>query len=143
MFNNKPAVRTQIDEQQDVWSLATGLACDPKEDLTRQEFKNEVDVNQILARYGVNTPMRQPIYGEVDFDMDLHQAFTAVSAAKRAFDRLPASLKERYPTWQAVLNGLESGQFRIDLNVENLKKETPPDPTKVTPKEDTPVPGVT
>lgn len=129
-MNGKPAMRTQTDGDQDAWSHATGLACDPEGDKARQEHKNETDINVILGRFGVNVAQRQPTFGEVDYDVDLQTAMAAIGAAQRAHQRLPDSLKERYPDWRSVLNGLHSGQFRIDLDKvaqeARKPKETPP-----------------
>lgn len=125
----KPAIRTQVDEEQDFYSLAAGIHFTGPEsrDVARQEFKEEADVNQILARYGVNAPQRQAVFGETDFTLDLQQAFGAIDAAKSAHHKLPPNLKEKYPTWQSVLNAIESGQLRIDLRSEETvsKSDTP------------------
>lgn len=122
-----PAIRTQVDQQQDFHSELAGLDCTTSTDTARQEFKDEADVNKILARYGVNAPQRQAIFGETDFTLDLQQAFAAIEAAKNAHHKLPQSLREQYPTWQSVLNGLDSGEFRIDLA--NVSKSDTPEPS--------------
>lgn len=123
-----PAVRTQKDDLQEYYSELSGLDCSESVDVARQEFKDEADVNKLLARFGVAAPQRQPTFGEVDFDLDLQQAMFAVQEAKQAHAAMPANLRERYPTWQSLLNGLESGEFVIDLNEERRTNPRAPDP---------------
>lgn len=69
--------RKQGEGDQDAISLACGTACDPVEDKTRQEFKDESDTNWLLRRYGVNVPQVRPQYGEVDMDAQYHDAVLA------------------------------------------------------------------
>lgn len=123
----KPAIRTQTDELQDSYSLLTALDCSNLPDMTRQEFKDETDVNKILARFGVNTPMRQPIYGAVDYDMDLQQSLAAIKTAQQTADKLPKQLRDKYYHWEMLLEGMRSGQFKTDLDAylaeEKAKKD--------------------
>lgn len=69
--------RKQGEGDQDAISFACGTACDPSEDKTRQEFKDESDTNWLLRRYGVNVPQVKPQYGEVDMDTQYHDAILA------------------------------------------------------------------
>lgn len=112
----KPAIRTQIDDLAEEYSQATAIDCSNLPDKTRQEFKDETDVNQILARFGVNTPMRQPIYGAVDYDMDLQQSLAAIKTAQQTADNLPKQLRDKYYHWEMLLEGMRSGQFKTDLD---------------------------
>lgn len=116
-----PAIRTQTDQMQDFYTELSALDCTDSVDRARQEFKDEADINKLLARFGVHAQQRQPTFGEVDFDLDLQQALFAVQEAKQAHRAMPATLRERYPTWQSLLNGLESGEFKLDLNEERRK----------------------
>lgn len=113
-----PAIRTQPDTWASSWSEATGLDCSDKPDMTRQEFRAETDVNQIMSRYGANAPMRERIYGTVDFDGDLQQALGAVQIAQDAIRKLPASLRAKYATWEDLLTGLHNGSFKVDLDAQ-------------------------
>lgn len=69
--------RKQGEGDQDAISLASGTYCDPGEDRTRQEFKDESDTNWLLRRYGVNVPQVKPQYGEVDMDIQYQDAVQA------------------------------------------------------------------
>lgn len=131
--------RTQVDGRQDELSEATGtVPKGPKEveDVARQEFRDEADINVLLKRYGVGNgpPLRDPIYGEVDYDMDLQGAYTAVRTAREAFQRLPEAVRQVYPTWEQVLAGIGAGKVTVDetgtpqLVTETTNQVTPPSP---------------
>lgn len=107
--------RTQADGDQEHYSLLTALDCSTHPAITRQEFRDETDVNNILARYGVDG-LRRPIqYSEVDYDMDLQQSLEAIREAERAVNRLPEALRTKYTTWERLLDGAFSGEFKQDL----------------------------
>lgn len=111
-----PAERTQVDGLEDEYSLLTGTDTGT-DTATRQEMKDESDINILLARFGVNTPIRGGLdYGaEIDYNMDLQQALGAIESARRANTAVPEELREKYPTWREVLNGAETGEYQKDL----------------------------
>lgn len=117
------AERTQDDNLQDQYSQLTGLDFTGTETLTRQEFKDEADLNILLSRYGV-AQMRPVQYGkEVDYTVDLQTAISALEAANAATFDVPEELRDKYPTWRHVLNGAESGEYHQDLlNLAEKKK---------------------
>lgn len=116
MTTIKPVERHQADGKQDEYSLMTGLDCSESPDTARQEFKNDADVNKLLARYGVGPiPQRATVFQEVDYDLDLQTAMYSIEAAQRAYAKMPASLRDKYRDWRDVLNGIYTGQFKIDL----------------------------
>lgn len=105
-------MRTQHDGLQELYSYESGIACDPAEDLTRQEFKDTTDVNNILARHGV--PVAQPLpYGEVDYDLDLTQAYASLATAREAIGRLPADLLEAVGGIDAAFAAAAAGALRL------------------------------
>ena len=91
-------------------SRASAVQCTEKEDRTRQEFAKDADINLLLKRFGVNLPVRQPEYGVVDFDLDLQGAYRAVAEARAGYGQLPAHLRERYPSWEAIVRAIEAGE---------------------------------
>lgn len=115
---------------QNLYSERSGIDFSQSKDRTRQEGKADADVNTILARYGVGgQPLRQTVYGETNYDMDLQRTMAAVDAAKSAWQQMPANLREKYPSWQDLLNGLESGALRLDMaNLPPAPKSVPPTP---------------
>lgn len=116
----------------------------PNVDATRQEFKKEADVNTILDRFavsGVMPPLRTPIYGERDFDIDLHTGYLALDDAQRAFNKLPRQLRERYGTFTGLLDAIHNKTFKDDLQraideeaaLADLNREAPPPQPPIVP----------
>lgn len=122
-----PAERAQGDDRQDEYSAAAAISFDGVEDMARQEFRDEADINIILKKFGATAPQRPLVFGEADYDMDLQTAMLAIDAAKDIHLHLGPALQEKYPTWQDVLNGVATGQLRIDLRNEEPKVSTPVD----------------
>lgn len=86
------------------------------ESLTRQEFKSDTDINILLARFGVDQPQRQMQWGaEVDYNMDLQQAYAAVAQAQGIMAHVPQELREKYRNSAQVLGAIESGEYERDL----------------------------
>lgn len=109
------AIRSQADDLGDEFSQASGIDTGD-ELLTRQEFKEEADINFILNRYGVNAAVRTDgQYREIDYNLDLQQALAAIQSARVATTHVPEELRDKYPNWVAVLNGAETGQYQKDL----------------------------
>lgn len=107
------AIRRQYDGQQEHYSELSGTTFTGK-GATRQEFKDEADINKLLARYGVGAGTRPTTFGtEVDYTIDLQQALNAITDAKHAFRNLPQNLRARYKTWQDLLNALNSGRLTM------------------------------
>lgn len=116
------AVRKQSDTEQDGYSLLTGLDCSDLPDMTRQEFKDEADINNLMTRYGVTgAPQRPTVFGEVDYDQDLQQAKQALHDAQRAWEHLPQNIKEKYRGWRSLFTAIENGTFEMPA-------ETPAEP---------------
>lgn len=71
--------------------------------MTQQHFKQESDVNYIVAQYvktGVmeNVSDNVPVYGDMsafDTNFDLRRAYEAVGAAEQGFMRLPSELRKK------------------------------------------------
>lgn len=104
-----PAVRSQVDDLQELYSLESGLACTPEEDKARQEFKAEADINVLLRKYGA-VPQRPLSYGEVDFDLDLHTAINAVSQASLGYASLPEHVRRKFPDLPSLFAAIANGE---------------------------------
>lgn len=110
------AIRKQGDDLGDTYSALTSIT-EMGQDMARQEFKNEADVNVILSRFGAFAPQRFVEYGRaVDYGLDLQTALEAVAAARRAHGQLDQELRDKFPTWQSLLNALDSGEFKLEAN---------------------------
>lgn len=124
-----PAIRSQSDTDQELYSDEAGLDCSNLPDTARQEFKKETDVNDLLARYGVGVPQQPTRFAAADFDMDLQQALDAISESKQAWAGLPDNLKRQYTTWQELLTALDNGS----LVLHNEEPVIPPAPEEPAP----------
>lgn len=102
--------RSQNDGMGDLVSLATGQVFHPDDQLTRQEFKEDADINSILRRHGVLPAPLPFVGGSTDFDLDLTTAYQAVQEARQTFDGLPASIRSQFPNWEALAAHLAASQ---------------------------------
>lgn len=120
-------VRAHGDGKGDAESDRTALDFSNEEPITRQEFRDEADLNILLDRFGVNS-QREPTYGAtVDDSLDLQQALSAIQQARRIDALVPPELRTQFPDWKAVLNGTETGEYQKALedltNRQNAEKE--------------------
>ena len=71
-------------------SEGLGISFDVSEDVTRQEFKEECDVNHILSRHGF---VPRPVtYGVHDFDSDLTAQMQSRSLFEAWYAEAPAEI---------------------------------------------------
>lgn len=118
------SVRSQADKNGDYYSWETAYDTGT-ESLVRPEFGREADINFILENHGVmlaNRPI-QSADADVDYTMDLQQAMMATEMADNAHRKIPAELKQKYPTYQSWLNAINSGEYMADLQELTAKKE--------------------
>lgn len=116
------AIRSQADDLQLTYSQLSAVDTTEWEDLARQEFKVEADINEMLKRFGVLGVQQRPlVFGDVDYSIDLQQALFAVKEAKRVWERMPADVKAEFPTWQSLLNAANTGDLKLHF-------EDPPKP---------------
>lgn len=129
-----PAIRTQVDGEQELHSLESGITCTAAEDMTRQEKEPETRTDVILGRFtpGGFSGAKPPVYQEVDFNLDLQQALTRKRVADRAFNRLPQTVRDKYRDWEHVAAAINAGTFdKKDL--EPPAKDVPSAPPSVPP----------
>lgn len=93
------------------------LDCTDSEDMTRQEWKHEADINTIVNRFGLTgqIALRQPVFGERDFDLDLHTGYLAQAEAQRGFLSLPRALRAKYRNPRGLLDAIHKNTFKADL----------------------------
>lgn len=96
-------VRSGMNYDKRANSAATALVIpdDPeKEDLTKQEFKEETDINVLLRRFAITGKLpenvRMPVYGDFEQIDDFHTAANAIATAREAFDQMPAEIRDRF-----------------------------------------------
>lgn len=107
--------RDQFDGLGDQISEETGVVFDSTQDITRQEYKKETEVDFILQRYGLPTPTGR--FGEYDSTVDLQEAIRLQGELAAAFDRLPEKLRQQYGSWAAIIEAADRGV----LSPEDLK----------------------
>lgn len=77
----------------------TGLVCDDPS-LTRQDSKDEADINVIVRDFGVTGVLPQgvrvPSYGDFDTVSDYQSALEAIRSADASFYAMPANVRERF-----------------------------------------------
>jgi len=74
--------------------------CD-EETLTKQSFKKECDINQIMSKYqrtGQISHIRasEPFYGDFSSIDDYHTALEKINASKAYFEALPAKVRSQF-----------------------------------------------
>lgn len=107
-------LRQQLDNHDRI-TRECGLVCPLEEDRTRQEFKDETDVNRIVARFFPFAPPMNPVqYGEQDMGVDLFGSMLAIQNAKAVYGEAPSALLEKYPTFETFVEAFMSGQVVID-----------------------------
>lgn len=94
-----PFIRTPYNYDTDAISQKTGLDCGP-ETRTKQEFKDEVDINTIVERFGVTGEMPEKFNfpTEQDFSetFDFQSAMNVTIQARQEFMKMPAKTRARF-----------------------------------------------
>jgi len=113
MFTDK-YIRSQLDNFDEI-TEALGLRCPPEDNRTRQEFKDEADINNVVSRFYPFAPpqARVPVYGERDMSLDLHGALMVVQEARESYASLPESLRAKFPTYSEFVNAVADGRVQI------------------------------
>lgn len=74
------------------------LEADPG--VTQQSFRDEVDINEIVRRFGLTGSLpenfRPPMVGDFTNVVDFQSALNAVIAAREAFEQMPGELRARF-----------------------------------------------
>ena len=85
------------------WSdpVYPGIEFDPEEGQTKQSFKDECDINNIMKRYNAtgaitHLNMRTPEYGDFSSPLDFQAALNTVMEGEAMFADLPSDLRDRF-----------------------------------------------
>lgn len=117
-------LRQQLDNH-DAMTQECGLRCPPEENKTRQEFREEADINSIVARFYPFAPPTNPVqYGEQDMGLDLHTAMLSMQGARDAYGSMPSSLRDTYPTFNDFLQAFMDGRVVITPSGEDSAGST-------------------
>lgn len=94
-----PFLRSAYNYDRNKASDESGLTCEG-ESLTKQSFKAECDINEIVRRFGLTGELpigvRAPTYGDFADVFDYHSAMNAIARAGEAFDAMPAEVRARF-----------------------------------------------
>lgn len=97
----QPEFFTEIDHPRPKVDFSTSPS------LTRQEFKDEANVNNLLKRYAVSgafydpltiqkAASRKPLFGDFTHFQDFQACQNAIIEAREAFDALPVEVREKF-----------------------------------------------
>lgn len=91
------------------------------EQVTKQEFKDECDINNILSQFRrtgiISHIMRQePVYGELPEVGDFQASLALIDASEEAFSALPAAVRRFFDNDPArLLSALQDPSMRSQL----------------------------
>lgn len=102
-----------LKDQTDIGRDNPTIDCSGDNDMARQEYKDEADINYMLSKFGITQPRGTPVYGEWDDTVDLQSALQSVSDARAAFKELPDQLKNKFHRMEDLLTALENGSLVI------------------------------
>lgn len=100
------------------------------EDMARQEYAQEADINYMLSRFGVTPRRGDPTYGETDDTVDLQNAIHSVREARAGYYNLPKEIREKFPNMESMLAAIENGSFVIKNEEAPKDPETPEETAK-------------
>lgn len=107
----------------DAISEATGFDTG-RDDKVRAEFAEEADVNVIVGRYGA--PQSLPnAFGVADYTVDAHEAYNAARSAGVAYGKLPEAIRDKYPSWQRLLEAALTGDLTPTEKAAVIGEQTP------------------
>lgn len=102
----EPFVRSAYNYDVDAASLESAVDCNRERgdgepiERTKQSFKEEVDINTIVRRFGLTGQLPPevavPQFGDFENVVDFHTAMLAVRGAQEKFDALPAEMRFRF-----------------------------------------------
>ena len=93
-------LRTEFNYDMYVESEKVGLDCSVKPSRTKQQFKEESDINTIVRRFGLTgqlpSNVRMPVNGDFTNVPDFRTAMDLIVAARESFDAMPADVRSRF-----------------------------------------------
>lgn len=87
--------------------------CSGDTPLTRQEFKDDADINNLVARMmnGQSVPLRQPQFGDADYTRDLQGAYEATEELVTTYNGLPQEVRDQVTKTEFVARILRGEQL--------------------------------
>lgn len=108
--------------------------CSGDTPLTRQEFKDDADINNLVARMlnGQSVPMSQPQYGDADYTKDLDGAYAAADELVATYNGLPQEVRDTMTKSEFLGRILAGEQLEAFTDLQDQKQ--PEGTTEETPK---------
>ncbi|UOF82931.1 scaffold protein [Microviridae sp.] len=108
----------------------TKLVCTEAEGRTQQQFRDEADINVLVARFGLTGKLpenfRAPAYGDFSEVVDFASALEALSKAEGAFMSMPGPLRARFENDpQRLMEFLADERNREEAQKLGLLREAP------------------
>lgn len=95
-----PFLRTPYNYDRDAASVACALDCSGLPSRTQEHFKEEVDINTIVRRFGLTgelpSDVQVPVSGDFTDVTDYQSALNLILAAQAAFDAMPADVRTEF-----------------------------------------------
>lgn len=129
--------------------VVVSIDCDPTEGKTKQSFKDECDINQIMDNWlKTGEPPHAPptigVYGDFSNTTDYQSALDQVLNAGRAFSRLPLKIRARFGNQAkqllAFLDDPNNEAEAVELGI-IADPNPPPPPSTDPPGPNPPVPA--
>lgn len=110
-----------------------------EESLTKQSFKDECDINNIIRQYSqtgifnhINERAAQGVYADLPSDLDYQSALNIIVQGREAFDTLPSSVRERFQNdperFLSFMQDQDNQEEAIKLGL--ATRRAPPDPNE-------------
>lgn len=140
---NEPFLRSNWNYDRNAAGDESAIEC-KDESRTQQSFAEEVDINNMLKRFGIGYELpenfRMPQYGDFDTITSFHDAMNAVTAATSEFQKLPAHIRAHFENNPAKFHDAAmDDRQRATFESFGLLKPKPVEPPPVPPAAPNPV----
>lgn len=110
-------LRTEFNYDTFVASRESGLDFSDDPGVAQQQFRDEVDINTIVKRFGLTGELPQnlamPLSGDFTDAVDFHEAMNLVARANQEFMTVPAEIRARFNNDPGrLISFLEDGSNR-------------------------------
>lgn len=128
-------IRSPFNYDPDIDSFKSGLDCSSSPSRAQQHFRDECDINVLVARFqrtGMAPPPQAPDLAVFDQVFDFQTAMDAVVSARESFQALPSAVRSRFHN--------DPGEFLAFIHDDDNRSEalklgliSPPPPDPVAP----------
>lgn len=131
-------IRTPYNYDTDKVTADLGTVCE-KETRTQQQYKDEVDINTIVERFGVTgelpPPMNFPTEQDFEETFDFQTAMNTIVQAQTSFMTLPAKARARFNNspqqFMEFIHDPDNIDEAIKLGIATKREPVTPTPTEI------------